>query len=164
MKGGGFLFLAGFLLVVLSGCGTGPEGSSASTGPATATTASLGKVVTAADVQLTVTNVEAPFSSNDQFLKPKNGQFLVASVHLKNIGDRDLPAGSVLTFQLRDSDGTAYNEATVPGAPKPPDRVLPSGGQIDGGLAYDVPVGKRFELCFTSVKLTTPLIVDLGTY
>ena len=164
MNGGRFLFLAGFLLAVLSGCGTGPQSSSASTGPATATTASIGKVVTAADLQLTVTNVEAPFSSNDQFLKPKNGQFLVASVHLKNIGERDLPVGSVLTFQLRDSDGAAYNETTVPGAPKPPDGALPPGDQLDGGLTYDVPVGKRFELYFSSVKLTAPLIVDLGTY
>lgn len=139
--------------------------SQASAKPSGPTTFKVGDVIKAGDLQLTVTKVDAPFNSSNQFIKPKNGQFLVVSVSMQNTGTKSTNVSSMLSFELRDDAGQSYTETIVPDAPKPPDGEIAAGDKLAGALSFDVPKGKSYRLYFKNSLFTNgQAIIDLGAH
>jgi len=149
---------------------TAAKPSASSAAPAAApkpsgpTTFKVGDVIKDGDLQVTVTKVQAPFQSTNEFEKPANGQYLVASVSMENTGAKPATVSSMLSFELRDTDGQTYNETIVSSAPKPPDGTIAPGDKLAGGLTFDVPTGKAYRLYFKdNVFSSGQAIIDLGT-
>lgn len=114
-----------------------------------------------------VTSVVAPYTSGAAAAaKPSTGEFMVVNVQVHNsltTGGAPLTISSASNFELQDANGRVYDEATVPGAPKPPDGKLQPGETLDGGLAYDVPSGQDYRLVFKQTLVSQGMIVvELG--
>jgi len=133
--------------------------------PSGPSTFKVGDVIKDGDLQVTVTKVDAPFKTTNEFEKPEKGQFLVASVSMENTGSKPATVSSMLSFELRDSDGQSYNETIVSNAPKPPDGTIAPGDKLAGGLTFDVPTGKSYRLYFKdSLFSSGQAIIDLGAH
>ncbi|MFI5267699.1 MAG: DUF4352 domain-containing protein [Chloroflexota bacterium] len=114
-----------------------------------------------------VTSVVAPYtSSGATAAKPRAGEFMVVNVQVHNsltAGGDPLTISSATNFELQDATGRVYDETTVPGAPKAPDGKIGPGETLDGGLAYDVPLGQNYRLLFKETLVSQGVIVvDLG--
>jgi hypothetical protein len=112
-----------------------------------------------------VTGVQAPFDSGNQFETPAKGQFMVVTVSLENKTSKTISVSSLISWELRDDSGQSYNETILSAAPKPPDGEIAPGDKLAGGLSYDVPKGKNFKLYFKNdIFSGGQVIVDLGQH
>jgi len=154
--------------VTLAGCGggSGGSGATATTVAATTTTeapSAIGTAVKAGDLSLTVNSV-APFTSPSELDRlPENGQYLAVKVTVENHGSKSEIISSILSFDLRDTEGERYTLAFLVGSPPLPDGDVAAGAKLAGTLVYDVPKGRSYELVF-SYSLTGSVSVKLGEH
>lgn len=162
-------------LLVIAGCGSNENsgtlvssspGTGATKAPAAQTTFKVGDQIKVGNTMLlTVTGVQAPVDSGNQFITPKNGQFMTVMVSLQNVSNQPQNVSSAISFELRDDTGQSYNETFLPDAPKPPDGSIAPNDKLAGGLTYDVPRGKNFKLYYkNNVFNGGQVIIDLGQH
>jgi Domain of unknown function (DUF4352) len=114
---------------------------------------------------LTVTQVQAPVDSGNEFITPQKGQFMTVMVSMQNVSGKDQTVSSMVSFDLRDQSGQAYSETILPNAPKPPDGSVAPNDKLAGGLTYDVPRGTDFKLYYKNDLFSAgQVIVDLGQH
>lgn len=114
---------------------------------------------------LTATGVQAPVDSGNEFITPKNGQFMTVMVSMQNVSGQPQQVSSIVSFELRDDTGQSYTETFLPDAPKPPDGSIAPNDKLAGGLTYDVPKGKNFKLYYkNNVFSGGQVIIDLGQH
>ncbi len=165
---------AALLLAVLlsfTACG----GSGSNTGTVVTPTAAKGPTVFAVgqvikvgdNLLFTVTSVQAPFDSGNEFETATKGQYLAVAVSLQNNGSKEVRIYSPVSFSLRDGTGQTYDETIVSSAHNPPDGPIAPGDKLAGTLVYDVPKGQDFRLYFTLNVFSSSgggVIVDLGIH
>ena len=129
-------------------------------------TIQVGDAVDSNGVQLSVTKVTAPFTSQGHV--PAQGQFMLVDVQVHNSEPANgdvLTISSLTNFQLVDGAGRSYQQAAVAGFPKPPDGSVSPGSTLSGSLAYDVPLGQSYRLLFNDKAISSgPIAVDLGKH
>ncbi len=165
-------------LVAVAACGSdensGTKVSSAGSSPSAQATKALaaptnfkvGDQIKVGDtIMLTVTQVQAPVDAGNEFINPKNGQFMTVMVSLQNVSTKPQLVSSLINFELRDDSGQSYTETLLPNAPKPPDGSIAPNDKLAGGLTYDVPKGKSFKLYFKNNAFSSgQVIIDLGQH
>lgn len=125
----------------------------------------VGDLIKVGDLVLTVTGVQAPIKSGNEFIQPAKGRFLVVSILVENHGAKAAAISSIANFELRDDGGQSYTETIVPDASKPPDGEIAPGDKLAGAVSYDVPVARHYRLYFkNAIFASGQVIIDLGQH
>ena len=144
----------------------GSPAAGSSPGSAAASAFKVGDQIKVGDsLMYTVTGVQAPVDSGNQYMTPSKGQFMTVAVAFQNNGKSAVAISSMASFTLRDANGQSYTETILPNVPAPPDGEIAPGDKLAGTMVYDVPKGLGFKLYFKkSLFDTGSVIVDLGAH
>lgn len=124
----------------------------------------IGQAVKAGNFTLTVHKMTYPYTSDvDQ---PDAGKaYVLLDVEVKNSSGTAQDFSSMMSFGLKDSSNTDYNETIVGGADgAPPDGKIAAGDSLRGPVAFEIPAGaKGLRFSFVADLLSgDKTYIDLG--
>ena len=98
-----------------------------------------------------VTINSATTSAGDDLDQPKNGQYLILDLTLKNTDSTTHTVSSLIQFQFQDSTGQKYDDQiTGLSGVTAPDGDVQAGSQTRGQVVFDVPTSQHaFTFTFT---------------
>jgi hypothetical protein len=170
--------IAGIAAIAGNGSKNSPTTSGSTPGASTVPTAGLtptvqpgvgnhkvGETVSYGDQwQVTINTVSSYSGDPSQFdPTPAAGNtFLVIDATLKNLQNKAQPLSTLLEFELRDTQGNAYDEGFLPSL-QLPDGTIPPNGLAHGTWGYEVPTSAHtFTLIFSADFGTTTIIWDIS--
>jgi Domain of unknown function (DUF4352) len=110
--------------------------------------------------QVTVISAKTNPGDGEINIPAVGNTYVLITVSLKNISDKQQTVSSLLQFGLRGTDGTNYNEDITYG--NSPDGTVAVGDPLKGTLAYEVPANtKAFVLNFESGLLSDQVSWDI---
>lgn len=99
----------------------------------------IGEEVALGDFSVKVNKVIDPYTSNNQFMKPKPGtRHVVVDVTVKNNSAKPASVSSLLCFDLRDGDGRTSEFAITDAPGGSVDGEVAPGSKITGNASYAV--------------------------
>ncbi len=111
--------------------------------------------------QVTVTSAKTNPGDGEINIPASGNTYVLITVSLKNISDKQQTVSSLLQFGLRDTDGTSYDESITYG--HSPDGTVAVGDPLKGTLAYEVPAStKKFVLNFELGLLSDQVSWDIS--
>lgn len=92
------------------------------------------------------------------YTEPKNEFFLVIDLTIENTGDKELAISSIMSFELKSSDGEKAEQSYMLESIKSQlDGTIMAGDSLKGQIAYDVKQSDKYNFYYEDSLLDSPI-------